>query len=390
VYYASSIVAETPKNDYCWKCTDFYSDMSQGLFSRPGANQLSTLTALGSDASIGTPGVYSSQFIVKANGNLIQTYYGNTKWQSNSGQSPASSSYRLVMQQDGNLVLYDASNSVKFTSNTNQPAGKTDYRASLRGNALLKVYASGPQCKVLWSNGGTSSTSWTLLSPTLRQVSRTKTLLCGTNSNNQLYCSSTFNQATPSFYQLTGNFKWISLDGKRACAINTVNQVVCTDDVTVASPSWTLISGQALVQIDVEGLNMCGVDASNKVYCATFKQNNWRQLVGASNTQVALYGKRICGVNSLNEAYCSHDLTASTVRWFKLGKSFRYVDTFYANVCGVGTDNILYCSFFGQEAWVNKGSNMAQIAMIDYEAAAVSTTSNVYYTTLLSEDDSTY
>jgi hypothetical protein len=259
-----------------------------------------------------------------------------------------------------------------------QPAGNTDYCASLRNGGKLHVYGSAPQCKLLWTNEVIKD-NWSLLSPILRQVSLSSVTMCGTNSNNELTCGDY--DPNPNYRRIAGSYKWISLDSLKACAINLSNQVVCTDDITVSTPTWMVITGRSLVQIDVEGQNMCGVDSSNNVFCATYNQTNWRQLVGVSVKQVSIYGKRICGVNSLNEAYCSSDLTASTVTWVKLGRSFTSIETFYITTCGVGTDKAIYCSYaVGEESWVNRGrSDVTQIALLDQGAMITTTTGQIYF-----------
>ncbi|KAM9987747.1 hypothetical protein ACTFIZ_003107 [Dictyostelium cf. discoideum] len=100
------------------------------------------------------------KLIMQNDGNLV-LYIGNLKSQSDEyslwssgtcgkGQGP----YRLSMQDDGNLVIYDSRNTATWASGTNSQGAKGHYSMKLRSRGQMVVYDKFKQ--ILYSSKSTN------------------------------------------------------------------------------------------------------------------------------------------------------------------------------------------------------------------------------------------
>jgi len=71
-------------------------------------------------------------------------------WASNThgkGQAP----HRLIMQDDGNLVIYDANNHPTWDSKTNEKGGDFTFYIQYDGNMVIE----NPMRQIIWQSGVT-------------------------------------------------------------------------------------------------------------------------------------------------------------------------------------------------------------------------------------------
>ncbi|KAJ3310136.1 hypothetical protein HDU76_003439, partial [Blyttiomyces sp. JEL0837] len=109
---------------------------------------------------------------LQTDGNLILTDNGIAIWQSgtsNKGTAP----YSLIMQDDGNLVIYDTKHAAIWASNTYAPGVNENHCVMLKNDRSLVMYDS--LCNVVWSQ----ATAITLPSANGDGTCNTDTILSG-------------------------------------------------------------------------------------------------------------------------------------------------------------------------------------------------------------------
>jgi len=112
---------------------NFYTEVH---FDASGGDTLNTDQALTAGQSItSTNGRY--RLIMQADGNLVLYSINRALWSSSTAGRPVT---KAVMQADGNLVLYDAQNKAYWSSGT---AGKGASKLVMQADGNLVIYATG-------------------------------------------------------------------------------------------------------------------------------------------------------------------------------------------------------------------------------------------------------
>lgn len=105
------------------------------------------------------------KLLLQTDGNLVLSQSGDVKWSTGTNTSnPDTRPNRLVLQGDGNLVLYAPGGDAKWSSGTN--ASNPDNRPNrlvLQGDGKLVLYAPGGDAKWAKPSGGGGSSSGSLL-----------------------------------------------------------------------------------------------------------------------------------------------------------------------------------------------------------------------------------
>lgn len=109
----------------------------------PGTGQLNAPATLIAGQYLHTP-ANTGLLVMQSDGNLVLYRYGKPRWASGTNRYPGS---RLIVQSDGNLVVYDGALVPRWTSRT---AGKGGTRLNLQGDGNLVLYS---HTGAVWATG---------------------------------------------------------------------------------------------------------------------------------------------------------------------------------------------------------------------------------------------
>ncbi len=178
---------------------------------------------------------------------------------------------------------------------------------------------------------------WDNVPGQLKQVSNSGSVVCGVNANDDIYCMT---DGQNGWGQLYGKLRNISVDGVKACGTNAGNDIWCTDNVN--TPNWIQVNGSAKV-IDMDNGKMIIVSSDNdKLYVADFKKSNWK-LIDNTKTfkHVSIFNKSIAAVDTNFDMWYAADY--DTPNWRKLSGKWLYVNIDNGNICGINTENAVFC-----------------------------------------------
>ncbi|KAJ3299399.1 hypothetical protein HDU76_006315, partial [Blyttiomyces sp. JEL0837] len=139
-------------------------------------------------------------WILRADGNLMLTDKDVIIWQTGTS-SKGTAPYSLIMQDDGNLVIYDTKHVSVWSSNTYAPGVNENHCVMLKNDRRLVMYDS--LCNVVWSqstaitlppanNDGTCNTDTIISGDTCESISSrndlTNAMLISVNTFQNLQC----------------------------------------------------------------------------------------------------------------------------------------------------------------------------------------------------------
>ena len=75
----------------------------------------------------------------------------------------------------------------------------------------------------------------------LKQVSFDNNIVCGANSNDEIYCADNNNKQSPNWRQLPGSLKYVSVKDTKLIGVNRLDQIWYAEDYK--NPSWKQIPG---------------------------------------------------------------------------------------------------------------------------------------------------
>jgi hypothetical protein len=158
----------------------------------------------------------------------------------------------------------------------------------------------------------------------------------------------------------------ISVDGQNACRVDARRAVYCTTNVNADSPVWNRIS-KGLVQIDVDGDIMCGVEpkgtGKGRILCSKFNENNWFVVEG-SLKQISVSKGRACGVNDYDEPHCTSNIFTPKPVWQKMEDDhLKQIDLDGNKMCGVNSNGETYCAEFGKNIWIKKSVRLQLVSI---------------------------
>jgi hypothetical protein len=141
-------------------------------------------------------------------------------------------------------------------------------------------------------------------------------ILVGVNRANEIWYGSSFG-TSPNWRRLPGELKQITTDGKQLCGVNHQEDIWCADENIDTHPNWRLVSGNKLKYIEFFNGRLIGVNTKNDIFIGNTKgEPKWHQIKGKLS-QISFDGLNVCGINSINDVYCANDgFTRGTPNWF--------------------------------------------------------------------------
>jgi virginiamycin B lyase len=113
--------------------------------------------------------------------------------------------------------------------------------------------------------------------------------------------------------------------------------------------NWVQVTG-SLKQISSTDDTVCGVNASNNIYCAKFIgtavtfQLGWKQIPGSLKHVTVNKDGSLFGTNAGDEIfYCKN---WQNCNWAKLPGALKQIDATANTVCGVNGGGGIYCSAY--------------------------------------------
>ena len=218
------------------------------------------------------------------------------------------------------------------------------------------------------------STEWKQMPGGLKQAQVDQNVVCGVNSNDDIYCADKDIFNNPNWFNVPGKLKHVSVSNGKLYGANSNDDIWYNDNYK--SANWKQIGGK-LKQVDIDGNVVCGVNSSDDIYCKdnldaanwfnvpgklkhvavsngklygansnddiwyndNYRSSNWKQIAGKLK-QVDIDGETVCGVNSGDAIYCKNDLTSSD--WVQLPGSLKYVSVNNKNLYGVNSSNQIF------------------------------------------------
>ncbi|DAZ99891.1 TPA: hypothetical protein N0F65_008634 [Lagenidium giganteum] len=200
------------------------------------------------------------------------------------------------------------------------------------------------------------------------------------NTNNQIFYSATL-EASPKWLKLDGGLNMIDFDGKRICGVDNNHDLWCADEgIRTSSPNWYKILGSNYNWVAVSGAQLFATSTTDVIYyrmditaigARAAYESDWDVIPGQL-VQLSFDGLNLCGVNNANAVYCANDNLDGTPNWRKLDGSLKWVTVWGDNLWGVNSDNdVFYGSSVGDANWVQLQGKFAQIVSDGKQICAI-------------------
>ncbi|KAF1323099.1 hypothetical protein FI667_g10843, partial [Globisporangium splendens] len=152
-----------------------------------------------------------------------------------------------------------------------------------------------------------------------KQVTLTDGILCGTGRDDTTWYGMSSGQ--PNWTNVPGTVKQIPFDGALLCGVQASNDVWCADSTLRTSPNWRHLWGH-FTHVEVGG---------DRVYRMWFtpplvSMNPWIQLPSTPNIrQLNFDGKNMCGVDSADDVWCASETFTDAPSWRSMGRKLMHV-----------------------------------------------------------------
>lgn len=264
------------------------------------------------------------------------TVGGNPNWRKLPGSlKQISSDGKQICGADANNDIWCADDLITENPNWRKLPGKLKQVDVTDG----VIYGAAPD-DTIWFGFSEGEPSWTKLPGGLKQVAFDGSMLCGVASNAELWCADDGLRTSPNWRHIPGSFVQVDVEAGRAYAVGLDQQVSLRwfTPPPAAMDGWQqLTSYPKLRQISFDGKTLCGVDASDGIWCATSgfdSAPNWRQLDG-SLTHVVVWGDALFGVNREGNIWTGRAQGAPG--WRLLPGNLQQVSTDGKQLCGTYT-----------------------------------------------------
>ena len=184
---------------------------------------------------------------------------------------------------------------------------------------------------------------WTQLkSKMLKHVSVSDGKLYGVDIDNNIWYSP---NTKGDWKKINGGLIQVDIDGNTVCGVNGNKSVYCKD--TLTGNDWTQLKRQRLKHVSVSDGKLYGVDNDNKIYYSPNTKGDWKKIDNGDTgglKQVDINGTTVCGVNSSDKLYCKDNLTGSDWKEVSSGDAggLKQVSISGGNFYGVNKDNNIY------------------------------------------------
>jgi hypothetical protein len=324
------------------------------------------------------------KLIMQNDGNLVlRDSNGSSLWASNApgGTAP----YKLTMQNDGNLVVRDSNGSATWASNAT--GGTAPYKLILQDDCNLVVRDTN-NTSIWATNTNVPSNTNNQSSTTNTNIGGIFTALSGNRGNNDYniyYANKNLLQPSINWTQIPGAANSIALAPNGSMwQTNIENAIYFLPSYN--STNWITIPG-SMRNITTDGTYVGGTNNNNNAFLATYSQasqGKWNLLPG-SLKQISVSNGKLYGIGMDNAAYYSTG-NNWTIQSFNSGV-FKFCALDGTIVVFIGTDNKLYYSdsnIFSQNATLNivpnLPANMQNVSISNGSLLAVDTNGNYWYT----------
>lgn len=216
---------------------------------------------------------------------------------------------------------------------------------------------------------------WSEVPGALKQVNNNGNIICGVNSQNNIYCKT---DGQNGWGKLPGGLTHISVDGIKACGIGYQNIVYCADNVN--SPNWVPIQGTGK-QIDMDNGKMVIISLDNsQLYVADYKKSNWKLITPPNNSSkqfinVSIFNTTIVAIDTNYEMFYADDF--NNPNWRKLTGKWKYANIDNGNICGMNMSDEVFCGNTSGN-WNQKPGKMTSISMSGPVSYATGTDDKIY------------
>jgi hypothetical protein len=104
-----------------------------------------------------------------------------------------------------------------------------------------------------------------LVSLEVRAVDPSSKIICGTNEENEIWCTNVHEMEQGKWERLPGELKQVIVRGGRLWGVNKNNEIYYAADIR--NPHWVRLAGEAK-EISEGGGVLCGVNLKDEVFCA--------------------------------------------------------------------------------------------------------------------------
>lgn len=185
-----------------------------------------------------------------------------------------------------------------------------------------------------------SSPNWTQTNtPTqLKQVSLNQGRMYAVDNAGNIYYSSTYNN--PNWNKMNGSLSQVDLNGNVVCGTNSNNDVYCANQNIDTNPNWFNVPGKKMKQVAIDNNNLIGIDTSNNLYFTNQYSNPQWGIVNGTFDQIDMNGGVLCGVNSSdNSIKCADQNIGANPNWTKIDGSINYVSVSNGKLYGLTPQN---------------------------------------------------
>jgi len=208
-------------------------------------------------------------------------------------QNVSVSNGRLYGTNSGNNIYY--ADNYKNAQWAQVPGGLK--QVSLDGKANVVVGVNSGDAIYYADQNIQDRPNWTQVPGGLINVSVSNGQLYGCNRGNAIYYAANYKNA--QWVQIPGSLSQVSLDGynRVVCGVNSNQDIWCADQNITSNPNWFQVPGN-LIWVSISNGKLYGVNSSNNIYFASdYKNAKWVQVPG--------------GLKQVSLDYSSNSLLAS-------------------------------------------------------------------------------
>jgi len=193
-------------------------------------------------------------------------------------------------------------------------------------------------CNTTFS-GSNPTGEWKMLPGSLKHIAVNKNKVFGANKSDAIYGADDHNNA--QWVNIPGSLKQVSSSENVVCGANLNDDIYCNDNGNMRSPNWSQIPGK-LKHVTVNKGKLYGANSNDDIYIAdNYKNVNWTKIPGKLK-QISADGNVVCGVNSGNEIYCADNDNKQSPNWQRLPGSLKYVAVKGQKLVGVNSNDQIY------------------------------------------------
>ena len=152
---------------------------------------------------------------------------------------------------------------------------------------------------------------------------------------------------------IDGGLKQIDIDGDIVCGVNASDEIYCKDGLKTGT--WETVDGALLNDISVSGGKIIGVNSSGSVFYSEDKNSaSWEHIdidIDGGLKQLDIDGDKACGVNASDEIYCTDNLKTGT--WTKVPGGLKHISVSGGKIMGVNSADMIHYAKDPNSAWEN-------------------------------------